>query len=229
MNSSDDLAEAEFWVLSTREGSELLAELGDARSVSPAMLTRLRKLAPAEAVAAAVRLAQARRRAAIKFERGASMWVDPIGVEQATALVVARHKACRFSAGLVVDLCAGIGSDTLALAAHSNVLAVDRDQAMCRRLGYNAQVHGVSERVLSIRSRAEQFAIPVGAWLHMDPDRRARGSRRAMRLEDYSPDPTFWNAAMGRVAAGAIKLSPAADFAPFRGSRRRNRADQPAW
>ncbi len=209
----DDRAEAEFWVLSTPEGGQLLEELGDARNVSPAQLSRLRKLAPAEAVSAAVRLAQARRRAAIKFERGASMWVDPIGVEQATAGVVARHKARRFRAGLVVDLCAGIGSDTLALAANSNVLAVDRDQAMCRRIGYNAQVHGISERVLPIRCRAEQFLIPEGAWLHLDPDRRAKGSRRATRVEDYSPDPKFWSSVMGQVAAGAIKLSPAADFA----------------
>ena len=83
---------------------------------------------------------------------------------------------------------------------------------MCRRIQYNADVHGVSERVLSIRARAEQFAIPAGAWVHLDPDRRASASRRASRLVDYCPGPDFWNSVIARVPAGAIKLSPAADF-----------------
>ena len=53
-------------------GQHLLEEIGDARSVGPAVVTRLRKHAPPEAVAAAVRLAQARRKAAMKFEQGAA-------------------------------------------------------------------------------------------------------------------------------------------------------------
>ena len=142
----------------------------------------------AEAVSAAVRLAQARQKAALKFERGSLMWVDPKGVEQSTPEPVARHKANRFHSGLVVDLCAGIGGDTLALAAASNVLSVDLDHTMCRRILYNADVYGVSDRVVAVRARAEQFAIPAGAWVHLDPDRRA-SSRRASRLVGLLPGP----------------------------------------
>ena len=114
---------------------------------------------------------------------------------------------------LVVDLCAGIGGDALALAARCDVLAVDLDQGMCRRLSYNASVYKVRDRVLSVRARAETFAIPAGAWLHLDPDRRASGDNRARSLDDYAPAPEFWKSAMRRVAAGAIKLGPASDFA----------------
>ena len=191
----------------------MLEQIGNARNLSPADLTRLRKHTPAEKVAAAVRLAQARQKAALKFERGSLMWVDLKGVEQATAQSVAAHKARRFLCGLVVDLCAGIGSDALALAARSNVLAVDLDQGMCRRIIYNAQVHGRADTILAIRGRAEHFPIPTGAWVHLDPDRRASRPRRASRLADYCPGPDFWNLLIDRVAAGAIKLSPAADFA----------------
>ncbi len=205
-------AEAEAWVLSTEAGHDLLKELGNARSLSPAQLTRLRKHASPQAVAAAARLAQARRKAVLKFEHGSLMWVDPKGVEQSTAEPVARHKASRFEAALVVDLCAGIGSDTLALAARSNVLAIDLDHGMCRRIRYNANVYGVSDRVLAIHSRAEQFAIPAGAWVHLDPDRRATAPRRASRLVEYRPGPEFWISLIRLVPAGAIKLSPAADF-----------------
>ena len=122
----------------------------------------------------------------MKFERGSRMWVDPKGVEQATAEPVAKHKASRFRCELVVDLCAGIGSDTLALAARSNVLAVDLDQGCAGGSCTTPSVHGVSDRVLPIRARAERFAIPAGAWLHLDPDRRASSSRRASRLVDYA-------------------------------------------
>ena len=154
-----------------------------------------------------------RPRRALKFERGQQMWVEPIGVEQATSEPVARHKATRFACPLVVDLCAGIGGDALALAARSDVLAVDLDPGMCRRIRYNASVYDVADRVLPVRARAETFAIPAGAWLHLDPDRRACGHERTRSLDDYAPGPAFWKSAVRRVAAGAIKLGPASDFA----------------
>jgi hypothetical protein len=141
------------------------------------------------------------------------MWIEPTAIEQATSEPVARHKARRFVCPLVVDLCAGIGGDALALAAHSYVLAIDRDQGMCRRLRYNASVYDRADRLLPVRSRAEAFAIPAGAWLHLDPDRRANGQERARSLADYAPGPDFWKSAARQVAAGAIKVGPASDFA----------------
>jgi THUMP domain-like len=208
----DDIVQAEAWVLSTEAGRALLQEVGEARSLSPAQFCRLRKHAPTKAVSAAVRLAQVRQKAALKFELGSLMWVDAKGVQQSTPELVAKHKAKRFHAGLVVDLCAGIGSDSLALAAAANIISVDLDHAMCRRILYNADVHGVSDRVMAIRARAERFAIPSGAWVHLDPDRRASSARRASRLVDYCPGPDYWSSLIARVPAGAIKLSPAADF-----------------
>jgi hypothetical protein len=209
----------EFRLLTTDEGRRLLEEAAVLRSIGPAELARLRKRSPAGLVSAAVRLTLARRKAAEKFERGDRMWVEPVGVEQATAEPVARHKAGRFaSAPVVVDLCAGIGGDTLAMARSSRVVAVDLDVGMCRRLRWNAEVYGVFDHVLAVWARAESFPIPASAGVHLDPDRRAhdRGDRRARALEDYAPGPTFWASIIDRVSGGAIKLSPASDFArPF--------------
>jgi hypothetical protein len=208
--------EDEFRLLTTGEGRRLLEEAAALRSIGPAELARLRKQAPTGLVSAAVRLTLARRKAAEKFERGDRMWVEPVGVEQATAEPVARHKAGRFASGsVVVDLCAGIGGDTLAMARSSDVVAVDRDPGMCRRVLWNAEVYEVSDHVLAVRARVESFPIPAGAWVHLDPDRRAhdRGDRRARALEDYAPGPPFWASIIDRVPGGAIKLSPAADFA----------------
>ena len=140
------------------------------------------------------------------------MWVDPVGIEQGTSEPVARHKAARFACPLVVDLCAGIGGDALALAARPHVLAVDLDPGMCRRIRYNAEVYEVAERVLPVRARAETFAIPAAPGFIWTPTAGPRGRKRARSLDDYAPGPAFWTSLSGRVAAGAIKLSPASDF-----------------
>ena len=219
----------EYWVLTTDEGKRLLAEVASVRTIRPADLARFRKLAAPKAVAAAIRLSMARRQAAEKFERAERMWVEATGVEQSTASRSLRHKAARFdSCPIVVDLCAGIGGDAMALAAHSHVLAVDLDPGMCRRVRWNAEVHDVGDRVLAVRSRAEYFAIPRGAWAHLDPDRRAGRDRRARALEDYAPGPSSWESIIRTIPAGAIKLSPAADFvASFPRPGIRGRVDQP--
>jgi hypothetical protein len=209
----DNAVDAEAWVLTTEAGNGLLAEIASVKSIRPSDLARFRNGASPAAVSAAIRLSQARTRAALKFEHGQRMWVEPTAIEQATSEPVARHKALRFVCPLVVDLCAGIGGDALALAARSLVLAVDRDQGMCRRLRFNARVYDRADRLLPVRARAEDFVIPAGAWLHLDPDRRANGQERVRSLDEYAPGPAFWKSAARRVAAGAIKISPAGNFA----------------
>ncbi len=210
-----DESEAEFRVLSTDEGRALLAEAGAVAAPGPADIARWRKLAPPAIVAAAIRLASCRRKAGIKFARGDQMWLDPVGLEQATPEAVAANKAARFDAPVIVDLCSGIGGDALALAARAPVLAVDRDLGMCRRVVWNAAVYERESRVLPCRASAEAFATPEGAWVHVDPDRRASGRGRAVGLEGYAPGPDFLRDLMRRAPGGAIKLGPASDFAQF--------------
>jgi hypothetical protein len=210
---AESAIDAESWVLSTDAGGRLLAEVAAIKSIGPSDLARARLQASPARVSAAIRTSRARVKASAKFELGQRLWVDPIGVEQATSEPVARHKAARFVCPLVVDLCAGIGGDALALAARSEIMAIDVDQGMCRRLRYNASVYDVADRILPVRAQAETFPIPKGAWIHLDPDRRALTSKRARSLDDYAPGPDFWNSAARRVAAGAIKVSPASDFA----------------
>lgn len=206
--------EAEACVLTSEVGRGLLAEVGAVLDPGPAELTRWRKVAPADLVSAALRLAACRRRGAAKFSRAGAMWFEATGLEQATAEPVARHKARRFEGGLVVDLCSGIGGDTLALASGATVLAVDLDAGMNRRARWNAEVYGVAERVAPVRARAEVFPIPRGAWLHIDPDRRAGlgKSGRARALRDYVPGPEFLARLPEMAPGGAIKLGPASDF-----------------
>ncbi len=206
--------DAESLVLTTEDGRALLADVSAIARPGPSDLSRWRKQAPAEWVSAALRLAEGRRKGSAKFERAGRMWFDPVGVEQATAEPVARHKARRFGeGGVVVDLCWGIGGDSLALARSNRVIAVDLDAGMNRRALWNAAVYDVAGQVLAVRARAESFAIPAGARVHVDPDRRASGSQRARSVQGYVPGLEHLSRIASAAPGGAIKLGPASDFA----------------
>lgn len=207
-------ADAEHGVLTTAAGRDLLAEVAWVKRPAPSDVARWRRACPAEQVAAAVRLVESRRRASAKFDRADAMWLDPVGLEQATAEPVARHKAARFAGSVALDLCCGIGGDALALAGVTRgVVAVDLDEGMARRARWNAEVYGVGHRLAPILGRAEAVPIPPEALVHVDPDRRTRPSGRARSVEDYAPGLAFLRGLASRCRGGAIKLSPASDFA----------------
>src|SRR5258708_4809564 len=94
-------ADAEQRVLTTDAGRELLAEVAWVKRPAPADLTRWRRAHPPEHVSAAVRLVESRRKGAAKFEHADRMWFESVGLEQATAEPVARHKAGRFAGSVV--------------------------------------------------------------------------------------------------------------------------------
>ena len=139
------------------------------------------------------------------------MWVDSVAVEQATAEPLPNIKPA-VSTRNWLSISARESEVMRWLWRRSHVLAVEVDQGMCRRLNYNAQVHGSSERILSVRSRRRAVRHPPSAWIHLDPDRRASDSRRAATGRGLHSRSQFWQLVMEQVPAGAIKLSPAADF-----------------
>lgn len=210
--------EAERAILCTPDGLALLREVESHPTLTAAQLTRLRHAHPRPLVEAALRIVECRRRAAQKFTQANALWLDAVGLEQATSEPVARHKARRFAEArdnLVFDICAGLGGDTIALAAANNIIAVDASHARCVRAHWNCGVYGVAERVLFVQSRAEAFPVAQGSLIHIDPDRRAvrRGAgRRVHRVADYSPNPDALRRMMQAADGGAIKLGPASDF-----------------
>lgn len=211
----DPAAEAEWTALTSTAIAELLAEVAATRAPGPADLIRWRRLAAPEVVAAALRIAEGRRKGRDKFSRAAALWLDPKGVEQATAEPVARHKAERFAgAPVVVDLCSGVGGDSLAIAGVAGlVVAIDRDRAMLRRARWNLDRYEVGERFRPVQMDAARFDPPHECLVHIDPDRRAIGPRRAKDLEGYVPGLDALRGLMRSATGGAIKLGPASDFA----------------
>jgi SAM-dependent methyltransferase len=197
-------------LLELRAHPELFARIATHAGTELALQKQLRETYPPGVVASAIQLAELRERAAAKFSRAARMWFDRTGLEQATAEAVARHKARRFH-GAVLDLCAGIGGDALALAERCDVTAVDLNPAASLRCWWNANVYEVQHRLRVTCGNAE-YTEPKDRLVHLDPDRRPGSAGRTVRLEDAVPGLPFLKQLLASARGGGIKLSPAANF-----------------
>ena len=195
-------------------GQDLLARLAD-EEIRPdtelAVASRLRRDFPEDLVAAALTQQRLRLAARAKFSRAARMFFTPTGLEQASAEMVARHRAARYEgAGRVADLCCGIGGDLIALAPGREVLAVDRDETHLEMALHNARVYGagqVSGWRGDVRDAPLDGAggLPVDA-VFIDPARRADGRR--LRPGQSEPPLRWCTGLAAQVPAVGIKAAP---------------------
>lgn len=196
-------------MLALRSHPELFAAIEAFEGSELKLQSELRKKFPPELVSSAIAQQELRLRASVKFARASDMWFDRQGLEQATQEAVSSHKAQRFS-DHVWDLCSGIGGDTIALAQHCGVTAIDLNPAACLRTWWNADVYGRQDRI-GIRCEDVTTLDLSGQLVHIDPDRRPGGSR-VIRMEDAEPGLPFLKHLMQTARGGAIKLSPSANF-----------------
>jgi len=169
--------------------------------------TALRRDHPAELVAEALTQAALRSRAATKFSRADAMFLTRAGWEQASAEVVARHRAERFPRGRIVDLCCGIGGDLLALAPGREALAVDLDPVHLWMARHNAAVYDGA--VDTLLSDVRDVDLSGADAVFVDPARRS--TRGRMRTGDSEP-PLEWCVGLD-VPAVAVKAAPGIDHA----------------
>jgi SAM-dependent methyltransferase len=210
--------------LLTPQGREILARL--AAGVDDSSLAtgeRLRREFRADLVALAMTQQELRRAATAKFSQAADMLFTRAGYEQSSAEPVARHRAARLAAaGRVADLCCGIGGDLLALAAHTDVLAVDHDEVHARLAVHNAGVYDVAARVRAVVADVRDIRLAGLDGVFIDPARRSgAGSASATEAHRFragrSEPPLDWCLGLtGHVPAVAIKAAPGlpADLIP---------------
>lgn len=168
---------------------------------------RLRAEYPAELVRDALAQHELRMRAEPKFSRAGDMFFTRAGLEQASAELVARHRARRFpDAEQVADLCCGIGGDLIALAASHSVLAVDHDRLHLRMAWANAEAYGVANRVSTVLADVRDADLTGVRAVFIDPARRT--GRVRLRAGDSQP-PLDWCVRLAdRVGRVAIKAAP---------------------
>lgn len=167
----------------------------------------LRRDYPAELVTAALGQHELRRHAQAKFTRAERMYFTRAGLEQATAEIIAVHRATRFAgADRVVDLCCGLGGDLIALADQRKVVAVDRDPLHLRMATLNADAYGVADAVTTVHADVREVDLSGVDAVFIDPARRAQGQR--MRAGDSEPPLSWATSLVERVEAVGIKAAP---------------------
>lgn len=184
--------------------------LETAKSMEGSLLTRLTRLRrdyPPQVVAAAVELLELREKAKAKFELAEKMFFTKEALEQSSSETVSCYRAKRFLSGShVLDLCCGIGGDTIGLAQRCYVTAVERDAVRLEMARRNVEVYGLSDRVRFLCADVTEISLEADAAF-VDPSRRV-GGKRVRKLSQIEPSIDFLHRLVLQVKDVGIKLSP---------------------
>jgi hypothetical protein len=207
---------AAFETLLSPAGQQAIAaaaELGPTEESFLSCLTRLQKQFDSELAKAALETVILRRKARAKFVRAGQMYFTREALEQASGETLARYRAERFAPfNSLADLGCGLGGDTLALAAHGNVAAVDADPLRLALAAQNLTAYGVRERVTLIHDDVSTMQLPRVDAFFFDPARRSAGRRR-FSVHDYQPPLSIVRDWLTHTPALAVKISPGVDLA----------------
>ena len=195
------------WLL-TDAGQGLLERAAEAPEDPLRAQTALRRTAEPAQVAAALTQVTLRRRGATKFgELAARMYFTVDGLEQATRLPVARHRAARLaaaSAETVIDLGCGIGGDLVAFAGSGLICAgVDLDPLRVEIAAANLAALGLDGAVtVADATRVDTSPFDVA---FADPARRT-GRGRTFDVDDWTPPWPFVEGLLRRDSC--VKVAP---------------------
>lgn len=208
------------WLL-TAPGQALLARAHELSGEDPLRAqTVLRKEAEPAYAALALSQVDLRGRAVAKFgPLAASMYFTPDGLEQATRLAVAEHRAARlvaFEAASVIDLGCGIGGDLIASArAGLTAAGVDLDPERVAIAAANLEALGLPGAV----TRADATTVDHAGFAvaFADPARRrnntgsasGQGRGRAQATDGWTP-PWDWVSSLFERDA-CVKVAPGID------------------
>jgi SAM-dependent methyltransferase len=192
------------------------------------VLTSLRKELTMSQAAAALETAILRKKAVDKFGNDAvKMFFTREALEQASDLQIRQYRAAlytqEFPAPLqtILDVCCGIGSDSLAFASArmaNKAIGLDIDPVRVRMAQMNAEAlnrKNVEFRVADVRD-----GIPDTDFIFYDPARRTDEGKRVFNVERYEP-PLSLISQWTHIPRMAIKLAPGVDLEqlePYGGS-----------
>jgi SAM-dependent methyltransferase len=176
--------------LSSERGSSLLNDLSHLdltpQNTLP-LITSLRKHYRAEEVASALTMVRLRAKGADKFGADAGrMFFTEDALEQASDPMIRAYRSRWGDQGNVLDVCCGIGSDSLAFAAQgSDVLGLDLDELRITIAQHNAVVLGLDARFM-VQDVTQ--GIPTGfRSIFFDPARRDAQGKRIYHVDAYLP------------------------------------------
>jgi len=206
------LADIEY--LSSDPGRRLLeshthSDVSEANTL--ALLTQLRKtLSPAQA-AAVLSTLRLRKKARLKFPYQAQrMLFTKESLQQASHPRIRQYRAGLLGSDKLVDMCCGIGSDSMAYAQSGRqVLGLDKDPVRVAIARHNAAALGVTVEFALADVRASMPSGYDAAFY--DPSRRDAGGRRIRDVECYVPPLSLIRRWPAKELV--VKLSPAVALA----------------
>jgi hypothetical protein len=200
-----------FETLLTPTGQAALAAATELKPTEESFLTyltQLQKQYPSELAKAALETAILRVKAREKFTRAGEMYFTREALEQASGEMISRYRAERFARfSSVADLGCGIGGDTLGLAGHGSVAAVDSDALRLAMAAQNLAVYGYRERVTLIEDDLTRMQLPTVDAFFFDPARRVEGQRK-FSIHDYQPPLAIVKDWLQHTPAIGVKISP---------------------
>ncbi len=175
-----------------------------------AVIAELRQSLSMQEAAAIVTTLRLRHKAEDKFPHIANaMLFTEAGLQQASHPLIRNYRAALIKSGSVLDLCCGIGSDSLTFAASGKrVLGLDIDAVRIAVARHNAEIMSspADFKIADVRR-----PLPAGYdCLFFDPARRDAQGRRIHHVERYIPPLSL--ARSWRVREICVKLSPAVDL-----------------
>ena len=180
-------------------------ELTPARTL--ALSASLRGEYPADLVAAALTQQDLRVAGRVKFSQADRMLFTRAGLEQASSELTARHAAARFAdAGVVADLCCGIGGNLIALAGHRRVIGVDRDLVSVEFARHNVSVYAPATRAAFVCANVTEFRLGGIDAVFIDPARR--DDQRRLATGQYIPPLNWCLRLADAVPLVGIKAAP---------------------
>lgn len=201
----------------TSEGEALLQEYSN---MTPKELDSLAmRLAKRKLLFSAelITLLKLRYKAVAKFRRANSMFFTTEGLEQAGEEKISQYIAQRFLRALpsqtkIADLTCGIGGNTISLAQHFKVLAIDCDAIHIECAKHNTNIYSVNENIEFRLGRSEDNIMPANGFF-IDPQRLRAGQTKTRSLLNSSPNVfKILPQILKQTENICIKISPAFDY-----------------
>ncbi len=167
----------------------------------------LRKRFPVEIVSTVISLLTLREKARGKFSLADHMLFTREGLEQATSENVAKWRASRFPKNIrIIDLCCGIGADSMQLADEREVVSIDIQSELACCAKHNKLLQHPHQNPEVICADVQSMPLKADAAF-FDPSRRINGKRTRDR-EAYSPPLSFFERIIRDIPNVCVKLSP---------------------
>lgn len=166
---------------------------------------------PPELAKAALEIAILRKQAVGKFPQAAQLYFTREALEQASSSIISSYRAKRYQGySRVLDLGCSIGSDSIALAAVTQVVGLDNDYLRLSMAKENLQTLGYQDRADFLLADLNH-SLPVNPHaeyaLFFDPARRFAG-KRIFSVADYQPQLSVIKSWLPKCQSIGIKISP---------------------